>query len=541
MDDPPAPARGPTPRRGPGWWREAVVYEVYVRSFADGDGDGVGDLGGVTDRLPAIAELGVDALWLTPFYRSPQADHGYDVSDPRDVDPLFGDLAAFDRLVARAHGLGLRVVVDVVPNHVSDQHLWFREAVAAPPGAPARARFHVRAGRGPEGGEPPNGWTSVFGGPAWTRLPDGEWYLHLFAPEQPDLDWSHPDVRADLERTLRFWVARGVDGFRVDVAGGLAKDPDDEEVADEGGGAGGADRPHPHWDRPEVHDVYRSWRRTLDEAAPDVLGVAEVWGPPARTAAYARQDELGQAFAFALLDAPWDAAALHEALEAQLAAHAAVGALPAWVLGSHDFVRAATRRGTERSLALHLLLLAMPGAFYLYAGDELGLPQADVPRSRWQDPQALRSGGALPSRDGARVPLPWEAAAGPAGGFGFSAGTPWLPVPESWRTLARDAQRDDPSSPWSVLRRALAVRRDLWVGAPREVTWLRARAGLLVGRRGRGVVVLSTAGGDVPLDGALAGLDGELRPVASSRGPVDGAAGVVRPSTCLWFEAPGVG
>ena len=499
------------------WWRTAVVYQVYVRSFADGDGDGVGDLRGLVGKLDALTRLGVDALWLTPIYPSPQADHGYDVTDPRDVDPLFGDLAVFDRLVEEAHARGLKVVLDLVPNHVSDQHAWFRQAVADGPGAPSRARFHILPGD-----RPPTRWRSMFGGPAWTRLPDGEWYLHLFAPEQPDLNWAHPDVRSDAEETLRFWVARGVDGFRVDVAGGLAKDASYPEVRR-------GSPTHPHWDRPETHEIYRSWRTVLDRAAPDVYAVAEAWGPPDRTAAFARSDELGQVFAFDVFRTRWSAAALRRTVHEQLLAHRAVGALPAWVVGNHDIARAATRLGLDRSLALHLFLLAMPGAFYLYAGDELGLPDVDVPRSAWQDPQSVRSGGRLPNRDGARVPLPWTST-GPS--FGFTTGTPWLPSPESFRAHARDAQEADPTSPWAVLHAALRERSRLWVHAPTQVTWHPAPPGILVAQRGTSIAVLNTSSrtwllrGLVPTGHSL---------VATSRAGADPAA--VPPSTCVWLCA----
>ncbi len=468
-----------------GWWRTAVVYQVYVRSFADGDGDGVGDLAGLVEHLDALTRLGVDALWLTPIYPSPQADHGYDVADPRDVDPLFGDLETFDRLIAQAHERGLRVVLDLVPNHVSDQHPWFRQAIADGPGARSRSRFHILPGD-----RPPTRWRSMFGGPAWTRLPDGEWYLHLFAPEQPDVNWADPSVRADAEQTLRFWVARGVDGFRVDVAGGLAKDPVYAEVR--------RDAPvHPHWDRPEVHELYRSWRAVLDDAAPDVYAVAEAWGSPDSTAAFARSDELGQVFVFAALRTPWSATALRRMIDEQLVAHRAVGALPAWVVGNHDIARVASRLGPDRALALHLFLLAMPGAFYLYAGDELGLPDVDVPRSAWQDPQSLRSDGRLPNRDGARVPLPWVSS---EPSFGFTTGTPWLPVPPSFAAHARDAQEADPRSTWSVLHGALHARRDLWVGAPPQVTWLPAPPGILVAQRGTSIAVLNASSRGWPLD-----------------------------------------
>jgi alpha-glucosidase len=368
------------------WWRDAVLHEVYVRSFADGTGDGVGDLAGVRQRLAYLAELGVDGLWLTPFYVSPMADHGYDVADPRDVDPLFGDLATFDGLLADAHSLGLRVLVDLVPNHSSDRHPWFAAAVAAGPGSPERARYLFRDG---VDGGPPNGWQSTFGGPAWTQVPDGQWYLHLFAPEQPDLNWRHPEVRADYERTIRFWLDRGVDGFRIDVAHGLVKDEglrDNPPV--EGEPAFDASAQPYIWDHDEVHEVYRAWRAITDEyeaadGRPRAF-VAEAWVEPQRLARYVRPDELHLAFAFSLLLAPWSAAAWRAEIEEALAGTAEHGATATWVLGNHDVVRPVTRygggpAGLARARAAALTLLALPGTVFLYQGDELGLPQAEVP------------------------------------------------------------------------------------------------------------------------------------------------------------------
>jgi len=519
-------------RHDAGWWRDAVVYQIYVRSFADSGGDGVGDLPGVTAHLDAVARLGADAVWLTPFYPSPQADHGYDVADHRGVDPLYGDLAAFDALVARAHGLGLGVVIDLVPNHVSSEHPWFRAALAAPPGSPARQRFHIRPGRGPNGSLPPNHWRSSMGGPAWTRLPDGQWYLHLMLPQQPDLNWVDRDVRRDFAATLRFWAARGVDGFRVDVAVGLAKDPAYGEVRR------GASE-HPHWDWPEVHDIYRSWRQVLDGARPDLFAVAEAWGPPDRTAAFARPDELGQAFAFPLVGVPWSAAAIRRTVVEQLDAHRAVAAVPAWVLGNHDATRVATRRGTAASMALHLFLLAMPGAFYLYAGDELGLPTVPVPRAAWQDPQAIRTEGRLPSRDGARIPLPWT---DDPPGHGFTTGRPWLPTPPGWGSLARDRQEADPASSWGVLHRSLVARRELWSRADDTVRWLRSPPGTLVVMRGDAVVVLNASVRARPLSRLLPG--GSEWTVAAASGPVgpEGAESVraqhavLPPATTVWLS-----
>ncbi|MGW7193894.1 alpha-amylase family glycosyl hydrolase, partial [Streptomyces sp. NPDC054838] len=327
-----------------GWWRDAVIYQVYVRSFADSDGDGVGDLRGVRERLPHLARLGVDALWLTPFYVSPQADGGYDVADYRAVDPLFGDLSDADDLVRAAHDLGLRVIVDVVPNHTSDRHPWFREALGDPA---ARARYHFRPGRGPGGALPPNDWESVFGGPAWTRVADGQWYLHLFAPEQPDLNWDHPEVAEEFASVLRFWLDLGVDGFRVDVAHGMVKAAG---LPDIGHGAQATligTQPLPFFDQDGVHEIHRSWRRLLDSYEGARIGVAEAWAPTSeRLALYVRPDELHQAFNFRFLNCPWDAVAMRTVIDESLAATASVGAPTTWVLSNHDVVRHRTRYGS---------------------------------------------------------------------------------------------------------------------------------------------------------------------------------------------------
>jgi alpha-glucosidase len=265
------------------WWRSAVIYQVYIRSFADGNGDGVGDIAGIRSRLPYLKSLGVDALWINPWYKSPMADHGYDVADYREIDPLFGTVAEAEQLIEEAHEHGIRIVPDIVPNHSSDQHAWFRAALAAGPGSPERERYIFRPGRGPDGALPPNDWDSRFGGPAWTRVADGEWYLHLFTPQQPDLNWQHPDVHAEFESVLRFWFERGVDGFRIDVAHGLVKDPELPDLAGLDGGV------HPFWDRDEVHDIYRAWRKVADEYPGDRAFVAEAWtDTPERLAAYLR-------------------------------------------------------------------------------------------------------------------------------------------------------------------------------------------------------------------------------------------------------------
>ncbi|MFJ9549042.1 alpha-amylase family glycosyl hydrolase [Streptomyces erythrochromogenes] len=400
------------------WWRDAVIYQVYVRSFADSDGDGIGDLRGVRSRLPHLARLGVDAVWLTPFYVSPQADGGYDVADYRAVDPLFGDLADADELVRAAHGLGLRVIVDVVPNHTSEQHPWFRAALAGEPGA--RERYLFRRGRGADGSLPPNDWESIFGGPAWTRVADGDWYLHLFAPEQPDLDWTHPEVTAEFDSVLRFWLDLGVDGFRIDVAHGMVKA---DGLPDIGRGAQATligSEPLPFFDQDGVHEIHRAWRRLLDSYEGRRIGVAEAWAPSSeRLALYVRPDELHQAFNFRFLTCPWDPEAMRTVIDESLSATTAVGAPTTWVLSNHDVVRHVTRygggrQGLARARAAALLMLALPGSAYLYQGEELGLPEVtDLPPESRQDP-AFRRGRRpqIPVPAGAPAPESGPAAPG---------------------------------------------------------------------------------------------------------------------------------
>jgi alpha-glucosidase len=470
------------------WWRSAAIYQVYPRSFADGDGDGVGDLAGLLDRLPYLADLGVEALWISPWYRSPMADAGYDVADHRDIDPAYGTVADAERVIARAHDLGLRVVVDIIPNHCSDAHPWFREALAAGPGSPLRARFWFRPGRGPDGALPPNDWTSLFGGAAWTRVvePDGrpgEWYLHLFAPEQPDFNWDHADVREHFLDILRFWLDRGVDGLRIDSAGLLVKDPELPDVRETGVGPAPQTGANPYTDLDGVHDIYRAWRRLLEEYPGDRALIGEVWLPdPERFARYLRPDEMHAAFNFDFLGCPWRAADLRKVVDETLAAHAPVGAPPTWVLSNHDVVRHVTRYGRadtgfsldhrqdgvptdlalgrRRARAALLLTLALPGAVYLYQGEELGLEEVeDLPDAVRQDPLFLRSGGSTVGRDGCRVPIPWSGDVPP---FGFSTppvtGPPWLPVPAHWGPLTVDAQRGAPGSMHTLYREALHRR-----------------------------------------------------------------------------------
>ncbi|MDQ6797645.1 MAG: glycoside hydrolase family 13 protein [Actinomycetota bacterium] len=531
----------------PPWWRTAVIYQVYVRSFADSDGDGIGDLAGVRSRLGYIAALGVDAVWLNPFYPSPQADAGYDVADYRDVDPMFGTLADFDDLVTDAHDLGLRVIIDVVPNHTSSEHPWFGKALAAAPGGLERARYIFRDGRGAGGELPPNDWQSVFGGSAWTPVPEGpsgslsrggaalhgHWYLHLFAPEQPDLDWTNDEVRAEFESILRFWLDRKVDGFRIDVAHGLAKDPALPDLAGRFAAAGPAKEGHPYWDRDEVHGIYRAWRRISDSYPGQVMFVGEAWvDSPRRLARYVRPDELHTAFNFEFLLAPWDADALHHAIDESIAAVTGVGAPPTWVLSNHDVVRHVTRYGggepgTRRARAAALLMLALPGGAYVYQGEELGLPEVtDLPDDVRRDPTFRRSGGIERGRDGCRVPLPWSAQHPP---FGFgpedAAGIPWLPQPGGWATLTVERQEPDTTSTLSLYRRALH-RRKLIVGHG-PLAWTDAGANVLAFTRGPDFACAVNLGPE-PVEPPVQG------EVELSSGPL-AADGGIPADTAVWY------
>jgi len=503
----------------PQWWRRAVVYQIYPRSFADSNGDGIGDINGIRARLPHLVALGVDAIWVNPWYPSPMKDAGYDVSDYRDIEPVFGTMADAEALIAEAHGVGIRVVLDIVPNHTSDHHRWFRAALAAGPGSPERDRFIFREGRGADGSEPPNDWMSEFGGPAWTRVvevdgPPGQWYLRLFAPEQPDVNWDHPDIHEEFEQTLRFWFDRGVDGFRIDVAHGLVKD---EGLADINGlpfplpddTPDGVE--HPHWDQPGVHDIFRAWRRVADEYDGPRVFCGEIWvGRDHRLTAYLRPDELHTAFNFNFLMTPWLKAPLRETISSTLAAHIAVGAPATWVLGNHDVCRPVSRyarpqellqpgfpnlqayvglpadleAGRRRARAAALLSLALPGGAYIYQGEELGLAEVeDIPLAARQDPMVAGTGGENLGRDGCRVPLPWTAT-GDSYGFGPDGGTPtWLPQPADFRDLAASVQDGDPATTLSLYRAALRIRAGHVALGDGELEWVEAGDQVLAFRR----------------------------------------------------------
>jgi alpha-glucosidase len=509
----------PEPATGAGWWRDAVVYQVYVRSFADANGDGIGDLAGVRDRLPYLRDLGVDALWFSPWYPSPMADTGYDIADYRAIDPAFGTLEEAEQLIAEARGLGIRTIVDIVPNHVSDQHPWFRTAVATPPGSPERERFWFRPGTGPGGEQPPNGWQSIFGGPAWTRADDGEWYLHLFAPEQPDLNWTHPDVWAEHEDVLRFWFDRGVAGVRIDSAALLVKDPElAEETPESPPGE------HPYMDRDTLHDIYRRWRAIADSYAERRVLVGEIWLPDAdRLARYLRPDELHTAFNFDFLACPWEPVPMRTSIESAIAAHAPVGAPATWVLSNHDVTRPVTRygradtsfafesrregtptdleHGTRRARAAALLAMALPGSMYIYQGEELGLPEVeDIPHERRQDPMWLRSGGVDPGRDGCRIPLPWSGDRQPYGFSGDGADRPWLDQPGDWAGLTVAAQSEAPTSMLALYRAGLRLRGATPGLGDGSLRWLPSTDAVLAFARGEeGFTCLVNFGAD-PVD-----------------------------------------
>lgn len=524
------------------WWRDAVIYQIYVRSFADGNDDGVGDLPGIRARLASVADLGVGAIWLTPFYPSPQADGGYDVADYRDVDPRFGTLEDFDGLLADAHALGLRVIIDLVPNHTSSEHAWFRAALAAGPGSRDRARYVFRDGRGPGGDRPPNDWTSVFGGDAWHRVTEadgtpGQWYLHLFAPEQPDLDWTHPEVREEFESILRFWFDRGVDGFRIDVAHGLAKDPDLADVDGRFVASGPAHAGHPHWDQDEVHEVYRRWRAVCDEYDGDRTFVAEAWvHDPARLARYVRPDELHTAFDFNFLLAPWDAAAMRRTVDVSIETLGAVGAPTTWVLSNHDVVRHVTRYGggavgERRARAALLLLLGLPGGAYIYQGEELGLEEiTDLPDDLRQDPTFWRTGGAERGRDGCRVPIPWSGDAPP---FGFSEhAEPWLPQPAAWKERTVAAQSADGASMRSLYRQALRLRSVEASLGDGPLVWIDAPADVLAFARPAEVVCVANLG-SVPVSWRAL-VDHGAEVLLASAALDD--AGDLPPDTAVWVR-----
>jgi alpha-glucosidase len=512
----------------PPWWANAVFYQVYPRSFADSNGDGVGDLDGVVAHLDHLAALGVDAIWLNPVNVSPMADHGYDVADPRDVDPLFGGMAALENLVSAAHDRNIKVTMDLVPNHTSSAHAWFQAAVAAGPGSDARQRYIFRDGTGPGGLHAPNNWVSIFGGAAWTRVvePDGnpgQWYLHIFDSEQPDLNWDNPEVFADFEKTLRFWLERGVDGYRLDVAHGMAKPPGLPDMDLEGSEMLRNSDDDPRFNNDGVHEIHRNIRTVLNEY-PSAVAVGEVWvHDNVQFARYLRPDELHLGFNFRLVRAEFDATEIREAIDNSLAAVAIEDATPTWTLSNHDVAREVTRygggpRGLARAKAMALVMLAMPGAVFIYNGEELGLPNVDdLPDHVLQDPVWERSKHAERGRDGCRVPIPWDGDTPP---FGFSTNADtWLPIPAEWASLTVQKQLDDPQSTLAFFQKAVQLRKASPEFSGLDIVWhdvdvdglVFSRNGGLICAVNTGTVAVALPAGEVLLaSGPL--VDGQLPP-----------------------------
>jgi alpha-glucosidase len=508
---------GKTSMKNSFWWSSAVIYQIYPRSFYDSNDDGDGDLRGITEQLTYVKDLGVDAIWLSPFYQSPNRDGGYDISDPRHVDPRFGTLQDVKDLISKSHAMNMKVIFDIVPNHFSDQHPWFKDALSSPAGSSQRKRFHFYPGKGQE--EPPNNWISLFGGSAWTQVADGEWYLHLFDSSQPDLNWENEEVHNDFERTLRYWLDLGVDGFRIDVAHGLVKDNISDDHPDPQGLSNAlrldvqmADvkrnallQSAPYFDREGVHQIYREWRRIFDSYDRPILTVAEAWvQPPARALKYIRSDELRQVFNFDLLIAPFSAELLFGSISSTLTLFDDIDALPTWALSNHDSPRLASRIGSEAAArALALAVMALPGSMYIYQGQELGLPDAELKDSDRQDPVFIRTKGEQLGRDAARVPLPWKGTHQP---FGFTDATPWLPIPSAWRSLTIESQESQPLSSLTFYRVAITVRKYLNEQAG-DFRWLpkNLSGDLLAFERGTISIYLNTSSSDVTIDVENAG------------------------------------
>jgi alpha-glucosidase len=558
------------------WWVDATVYQIYVRSFADSDGDGRGDLAGIIDRLDHLSSLGVDAIWMTPCYPSPQLDHGYDVADYFDIEPTYGTLETFDSLVADCGRRGIKVMMDVVPNHCSSRHAWFQAALAAAPGSHERSRFYFRDGRGDGGESPPNNWKSIFGGPAWTRTTDadgapGQWYLHTFAPAQPDFDWDSPDVGDHFDAMLRFWFDRGVEGFRVDAvtvlgkapglpdAPGVSADVPENELASR----------NPYstfW--PTAHDVWRRWRALIDvydaeHPGRQLVAVGEAYTPrrPDLLLDYVRPDEFHQAFCFDLMMCPWEAGLMRQTVDAVHDPHVAAGAALTWTLNNHDVQRAVTRygradatspdswtgnnllytdspvdlqMGTRRARAMVTMVAALPGAMYLYQGEELGLPEVlDLPFEARQDPIVVQTEGRTLGRDGCRVPLPWTDDATTAFGFSSVPLQPghhaWMPQPAGWDAYALDRQQHDPAAMLGHYRRMVATRRTLEAASPLE--WVSAGDGVLAFTRGDALILMNVLDDDAPVAASLVG----ERTIALSSVFGHDDPTVLPGNCCAWF------
>ena len=525
------------------WWRDAVTYQIYIRSFADSNGDGKGDIGGIRSRLGYLKKLGIDAIWITPWYPSPQKDHGYDVADYMNIEPDYGTLNDAEMMIKEAHQLGIRVIIDIVPNHSSDQHSWFQEALNSAPGSKQRDRYIFRDGKGENGDIPPNNWQAIFGGSAWQRVIEkdgkpGQWYLHLFAVEQPDFNWENSEVIEYFERTLRFWLDRGVDGFRIDVAHGMVKAPGLPDVLENDSATPEmlAAQQMPFWDQEGVHEIYRKWRKILESYPGDRMAVAEAWVSPAsRIALYLRPDELANSFNFDFLTSLWDVNELKKNIDSSLKAIKEVGAPASWVFNNHDVVRSVDRfalglqpgrgettfdrhgdvtkldieLGIRRARAGALLMLALPGGAYIYQGEELGLPEVrDIPEDRLEDPRWLMSNRTDKGRDGCRVPIPWSNDANSS--FGFSTNInignqgSWLPQPAWWGNYAVSIQEKDTNSTLELYRKALLIRSNEAGLGDGEMEWLNLGERLLAFKRADNFACIINFGAPFPLP------DGEI-------------------------------
>ncbi len=473
------------------WWRQAVIYQIYPRSFKDSNGDGIGDIKGITSKIGYLSSLNVDAVWLSPFYPSALADGGYDVDDYRDVDPKLGTLADFDEMLNKLHEAGIRVFVDIVPNHSSNRHEWFKEAIVSEPGSAARNRYIFRDGKGANGELPPTNWPSHFAPSAWSHESTqggkhNQWYCHLFAPEQPDFNWDNREIEDDFLKTLKFWADRGVDGFRIDVAHALKKDLS-EPLKDQARYPDLVNRkPGDNilFDRDEVHEIYKEWRQLFNQYNPPRVAVAEAYVPADRLALYASADELGQAFNFELLNANFNATEFKTVIDRGLTQAKALGSSSTWCLNNHDQMRPATKYGLlptvdhirwknsagatspldenlgmRSAIAASMLIMALPGCTYIYQGEELGLHEVlGIPEDQIQDPQYLRNLKVDVGRDGCRVPLPWTSS---GSSFGFGDGGSHLPQPQWFAKNSVEVESKDPQSPLSIFRKALELRKGL--------------------------------------------------------------------------------
>ena len=558
------------------WWQDAVVYQIYPRSFADANNDGIGDLQGIISHLDHIASLNVDAIWMSPCFPSPQHDHGYDVADYFDINPDYGDLATFDLLVAEARKRGIRIMLDVVPNHCSIEHAWFKSAVAAGKGSPLRERFYFRDGRGENGELPPNNWQSIFGGAAWTRItePDGnpgQWYLHVFDYSQPDMNWEHEDIKKQFDDMLTFWFDRGVEGFRVDAVAVVGKTPglpdgpdftgrDDLKVSE-------LATLNPHFQhREEMRPYWARWRALMDRYEADhpgreIVTVSEAYTPegPLQLLKYLTPDQFHSSFIFDLMLAPWIPSYVREAVENNYRVLAENGANFAWTLNNHDTHRSVTRYGrsiaddpssftgnnlvhrdapvdialgTRRNRAMIAFTAALPGTIYLYQGEETGLPEwLELPDNRREDPVFRRTNGEEKGRDGCRVPIPWTSDASSNYGFSAAAGAdaPWLPQPEWWGDFAADAQENDPSSILALYRAVMGTRDQF---DPQDaIEWVLPDDPALVAfRRGGILVVMNMSRSDATVPSDVLGS-------AQAFLQTDGGNGALVPAnSTVWFR-----